>query len=377
MFQLEIVTKDSGLKTLLQEICEEIQREETDLILEFHFLDDLDLKMNKQTRKKSLLFWDIHIPLPESFDLNWVILGEFYNHLLPELPSLPLWWGALDVKWPWELLKKQIQELIRRKDEQQSTEELLDEMGEMSKRVQDLLGPLRTNLDQVKELHLEKSPLRKMQLKGVSLYSKYKTGEKPGGEFFDIVVKQETLLLYLSSTDTYLLSALMISEFGHIAKQKNFSEENLGQAVRRIRHNLSQFAASKARVDLLLMKLCLKTLELDIYSWGEFAIVDQGGPILLGQRYPIDENFMEIVHTKTRVHPGQRPLILSSGLMKNMKYLDQEEKFLKEITPHFEKTPEQMMNHLFFLLTKKLKKRFLYDASGLLFKVNKNVLYKV
>jgi hypothetical protein len=129
-----------------------------------------------------------------------------------------------------------------------------------------------TELQRVRKIHEKLVPLRESDLKGVHLSAKFAAGESAGGEFFDYVKIGQELIFVASSTNSYVITSLVLNNFERLKNKKEFSLENfvnsLHQDLRGSGFNLA--SGSKDKLELLLFRLDLKKLTMSGNMFGDF-----------------------------------------------------------------------------------------------------------
>lgn len=221
-----------------------------------------------------------------------------------------------------------------------------------------------------KKLNQKKYPVRKQQIRGLSISSQHRTGKGPGGEFFDFISYGNYLVFFLTSTHSYRDSSEMIQEFISLKEHNHYSPERIQEFFKSINEKYSN-----KNISALLMIFDLRDYSLEGHNLGESAIYNRKKIIA-----PHNQDFLQDDNHKKnqfsyKLKRGSSIQVLSPGFIKELNNTDTKDpKDL--ISP--KKKQGQTSTDLFFQLSEKVgKKRSKHDFSTIEFEVGQNALILV
>jgi len=256
--------------------------------------------------------------------------------------------------------------------------EKMNEVKSLSMKLNALVSQNLSELHRIKRLHERLVPLRSEKLKGLSIYSKFAAGESAGGEFFDTVVREREILVLLASSKSYIASSAILGHFEELRTKSDFNLANLEQFVTALSYELKKLQIDE--VELLLLSFDMNNMQVQGYNFGETTLWLGDQLINKTNDLAINPMFIEKAEIKLKLNRGDKLLVRSSGLFRNLKdtiYTSEEQwrNFLKTTAA---KSPQEFMSELFYQLKKDLKTDFLKtDASAILIEVDKNAILQV
>lgn len=254
----------------------------------------------------------------------------------------------------------------------------MSEVRALSVKLNALVSQNLAELHRLKRLHERLVPLRGEKLKGLSIHSKFAAGESAGGEFFDTVAREREVLILLASSRSYIASSAILGHFEDLRAKTSFNLESLEHFVTSLSYELKKLQVQE--VELMLMSMDLKTMEVKGYNFGGATIWKDGQAINKVNELEINPNFVEKAFVEFRLGRGERALIRSSGLGRNLSETDYASKerwaeFLKGVNT---RSAQDLMTELFFQLKKNRHTDFLKtDASAILIEVDQNAIVQV
>lgn len=258
---------------------------------------------------------------------------------------------------------------------------------------QDLDQTLRLNdleLMKVKKLHESLVPRRLFRHKGVSVHCKYGPGMGVGGsEYFDLFARGNQILLFLSSTTSYLASHLFLSRFSELQlllqerKSIEINHEFISDFISKLENELLALvkqSEQEIRSEVFLGLIDLKELSFHSYNWGGTELVyDQSHTAFPPpNNYPVSAAFIDQAHSCQKLDRDSKLMILSPGLNANWQ-LGQMGKTPKDFLMGVStKSSYDILHEMFFEMKKNTKDDSLtYDASLIIIEVGKNVIMQV
>lgn len=223
----------------------------------------------------------------------------------------------------------------------------------------------KVELSRVKEIHDRLVKVRTDKFNEITVLSKFRAGEKSGGEFFDLVESNKTFLYVQAGSNNYITTSLILSELEMIKMQKD--KKDLHSLSLDFEQNvLRHLDDDKKQVSYCLIYIDLKNLSIECRFRGEGFLFH-------------NEKLIEFKNvSQLKLRSNDRIFQISNGFMKN----------IREINPHFKikETFEEMsdqddkkiLNEFFYELTKNKTGMFLsYDSFMSVIEFTANKLYSV
>lgn len=222
----------------------------------------------------------------------------------------------------------------------------------------------KSELTKIKDLHDRFVKVRVDQLKGAVLTSKFMAGEKSGGEFFEIIQKDQEILFIQAGSDSYIISSMILGEIEALKEKSSAVSLHVqaDQFQKIITHHASE---NKAELTYCIMSLNLKNLQATFNVKGSGHIFYQGE--LLSFDQPI----------KLNLKPKDRLSIISQGAMRNWGFLSKlsTQKFFEN---NQAMNTRDLINEFFFEVSRNKAGNFLiYDALLAVVEIEENVLYQL
>lgn len=240
----------------------------------------------------------------------------------------------------------------------------------------DLLTRSLIELERIKEIHRKMVPIRSGSNNGINYFSKFASGESPGGEFFNFNNKNLENMFFFSNADSYLTSNLVLSAY----EKFDFEEFNLNNFKKFIESiEADKLDLSKNKLELLMASIDRKNLTIEGYNFSSCRIFlsdEIKMPSTILNSIP-PENLKDS-YFSFKIGRGERLYIFSSGYIRNMeKYYPDFE--ISSLLKKVNKLPAgDALNEFFFQLKRKVVGKFpFYDSSIIIIEVDKNVLFQV
>ena len=221
----------------------------------------------------------------------------------------------------------------------------------------------KSELLKVKDLHDHFVKIRRDQLKGVSLSSKFMVGEKSGGEFFEIIQNDQEIIFIQAGSNSYLLSSIILSEIEAFKEKLGANlQSQLEEFKNKITHHASE---NNAELTYCMMVLNLKNLQATFSLKGMGYIFYQGELISFEQ--PL----------KLQLKPSDRLCVISQGSIKNWELLSKitTKKFLID---NQNMVTKDLINEFFFEVSRNKKGNFLiFDALMAVVEIEDHIIYQL
>lgn len=245
------------------------------------------------------------------------------------------------------------------------------------KSIEDILETLSDKMGQelkrVKSLHEKLVNFRSEEFKGVKVTSKFASGEKPGGEFFDVVKTAKGPIFLLSSSNSYISSSIVMAQMEIFYQEKTFSSEVVNRFVSGLEKEFLGLGLDLSDTGIFVAELELATMKVKTFSFGGVQAYLGNTKISQSQRLKIPFDNNESYYGDFRLERSDRYIILSPGLIKNM------DKGIESKLPQLiGEGARDFLTKTFFELKKNRSGSFLeYDASAIYFEVDKNAILQV
>jgi hypothetical protein len=258
------------------------------------------------------------------------------------------------------------------------SEDFNQDLSKLNNQVAGLLERVGTELERVKGIHKAFVPVRKTDVRGLHFQTKFLTGLKSGGDFFDIIEEKNQLTLLMSSVNKYSASSILLSHFLEIKQLNEITPEVIEKMIDNISNDYqSANTNDDLEMGLLCLTINLKSFEMKGYSYGDFRIVYEDGTIVKTKVANVDGNKKDIAKIDCKMKRDNRVLILSPGVSKNWAIKNSDNIDLR-IQKFFKYGQDEILNELFYDLKRDDIEKFLdYDSSAVYMEINNNALFSV
>ena len=251
----------------------------------------------------------------------------------------------------------------------------------MTKDLDTVLEQSLSDLQRIKKIHERIVPIRQESAKGLTITSKFGAGESAGGEFLDIVKSEKECLILLSSSQSYVVSSIVLTHFEYFRDKEHFSLEDIQKFLRELSSDLADrdfFDNDDRILDSFIARVDLNMLNIEGYSFGDFEIMRTSGNKLSGNDLPFNEMFFEKTYFSSRLERGEKLLVVSPGLKRNLED-ELPKRTLASVVSNFDKLKaRQVINELFYQLKKDATGDFLaHDATAIHIEVDQNVIVQI
>lgn len=261
-----------------------------------------------------------------------------------------------------------------------------EDLRELASDINLILQKVEREMERVKKLHSDLMPKRYQDFKGLHLLSKFASGESLGGEFFDLAEINHKMLFFLSSSNSYLTSTLILNSFNDLKTKDDINLEDLKNVITGINNELNILGQTKKKkkinLELMIGLINLKNLKLEGYNFGQntFVSVDQKNTksIIGANEFPVDINFEKQSYFDIKLERGAIGYFVSSGVKKNCQDYLRGQDYLQFIAKHTNLYKEDMLQEVFFELRKERDNEFLErDATMIYLQVDPSMIVEV
>jgi hypothetical protein len=237
---------------------------------------------------------------------------------------------------------------------------------------------VQQQLQKIKFLHEIMTPKRVANIRGLSIYSKFNVGEQSGGEFFDVLMLNKKLMIFLSSCHSYLFSSLILKQITYLKKLKEFHPHELKLFVTHLYHEVMRSFRpdqDSLNIHLLVGIIDTKTLLFEGLNFGMGIGFSDQQRMISANDFTLHESFHEKAEFSFTLTRGEKMIFLSPGVHLNTQGLIEGRPLVRFLQNFLSGPPQETLNELFLQLKKRSTQSFLpYDASAILIEVGQNVL---
>jgi hypothetical protein len=240
----------------------------------------------------------------------------------------------------------------------------------------------KLELQKIKSLHEKIVPLRSENVKGIKILSKYAAGQSSGGDFFDIIKSDKSIVFLLFSSSSYISSTVVLSEFEKISKGMQITVDGLEKFVYQCHQSIKELGAEEVQgrhlLDIFIGMINLNNYKFEGYNFGSIRLLSPKNCVSSND-FPLDKAFRDKAFFSINLTAEHKYFILSPGVGANSDGIighKSVEKFCLE--DGMVTRSEDFINETFFQLKKKLNGGFLkYDCSSIVIEVPKNIIKSV
>ncbi|MCK5073367.1 MAG: hypothetical protein KAQ98_08090 [Bacteriovoracaceae bacterium] len=239
-----------------------------------------------------------------------------------------------------------------------------------------------SELQRIKNLHEQIVPVRSDNIKGVKLLSKYAAGEKPGGDFFDLIHGNQEFTLLLTSSSSHVISSIVLAHFEALKQKKNPGLQEIEQFIQDVESELKTLELlkdKKERLNFFLGRFDLKKFEVEGFLFGKFELISsETKKYFAGNEYPFGIGFLNQAKINISLERGEKIIILSPGIRYNANDLLGNKDMVCFVRELLALEGKEVLTELYYQLQKDQTNEFMrYDASAIFIEVDKNVIMQV
>jgi hypothetical protein len=261
------------------------------------------------------------------------------------------------------LLANQLQFFCTLLQEQQM---LQKHMMEFSQELEQVMETAQWEVSRAKRIHEILTPKRTEDIKGVTFYSKYASGQGGGAEFFDLHHAGNRAFMIMVSSASYLISSSLLGVLNN-HKSREFDVASFMADARADIAAINGQKKKMSSVDLMVLELDFTDLSLKSHGdHGSKFLSLQKGPAALkvGGVYKLDR--------------GEKFIVFSSGFIFNWKDGDHKEDLPTLVKSHQNLGAPELATELFFNLRHRFAgKGFKRDATVVMMEVKRHGMHQV
>lgn len=255
-----------------------------------------------------------------------------------------------------------------------------EDLEDVGSNIDELVKYTLEELQRVKKLHEKLVPMRKEEVKGLNLFSKFAAGESSSSEFYDLVKGDQELIILMTNAGSYMVSSMILDHFEELKGLSHFSKDNLLKFVNNLKVELtaSSLPDSRKRLEMMVLRIDLKTLRIEGYNFGGQDLITNKEQYKLGNGSIVTTGDPDSCFFEIRLDRGEKLALLSPGVKSNSNGIIDGRDYVGFVKDQFSSSPKEAMNEIFFQLKRFTKSSFLQDdASIILLEVDSNVIVQV
>lgn len=251
------------------------------------------------------------------------------------------------------------------------------EFSLVGKNLNKLVASSLSEVDRLRKLHSRIVSLRSEEIKGLKITSKFTSGTASGGEFFDMIVGEGKMLVFLSSSSSYVTTSIILTHIDILRSSKKFEPQELSKFVETILKELSKDSGDLG-LELAFLVIDNKNLKMDIYNFGHSMLIGEKTIVASDNENIINsENFQDFCHS-IQLERDQKYLFVSPGFTKMTAGIINNLPVLEFFKGQVSKDGSDILNEIFFHLKKNTESTFLKrDVSALVIEVQQNVMVQI
>ncbi len=261
----------------------------------------------------------------------------------------------------------------------------VNDLEKLGNKFDETIVEMQKQLNRVKDFHREFAPKRFEEIRGIEFYSKFLAGLHSGGEFFDLIRIGSSILIFLSSTSSYITSGVILKHYTEIKNWESSNLEKIKKFISDLELDLSEVIKKNEKKSgfknqLLIANLDLNTLNMVGYNFGNCSwVTNVKNPTHLPQNdFPIGKSFCDSTFFEYKLRRSEKLLFVSPGLKKDFEELLPRENIYEIFKNSLHLSSIDLINEIYYQLKKENSSDFLsYDASAILIEVQNDIITQV
>jgi hypothetical protein len=284
--------------------------------------------------------------------------------------------GVIDSHLNQNILVQQISNL---EEFIKSNDQLKSQLISLNMELNEIIGGVEDQLYRVKRAYENNAPRRLEEFQGFRIYSKYAAGDDMGGEFFDLLAKENKIFVMMSATSSYLASSSILQLFTELKALEEITQDDERDFINKVKEqveSLSESQGKEVRAQLLTCILDLNTLEMQGHVFGNFKVISSDVKNNREFSSSIALDF-EQAKFKRKIQRGERIMLCSPGFVMN--WIGFNPKFMiEELVTNKKIKVLDILDEIYFQLKKDAVDGFLKsDASSIIMEVQDNVMLEI
>ncbi len=232
-------------------------------------------------------------------------------------------------------------------------------------------------LGRIKKIYEIQTPLRKLKSKGVEIVSKYSVGEDRSSEYFDFHKSDNKISIFMTKTNSYLASALMMKIFQEEKDQGLFGEKKQLLFLKTLREEVNELLASDdIKTQILIAELDLSTFNIKGFNLGSFRFVSSHHNEFETRHLNLNSEFDSSLF-EIQLNRSERLLIHSQGFERSWSQKNNTG-LIEDILTDKKLNSQEILDELFFKVKQGRQNSFTdYDCSVIYVEVSKNAILKI
>lgn len=272
-----------------------------------------------------------------------------------------------------------VQQIVNLENFVKTNNQLKSQLISLNMELNEVIGGVEDQLLRVKHAYEKVAPRRLEKFQGFKIYSKYAAGDDLGGEFFDLLAKEDKVFVMMSATSSYLASSSILQTFAELKKEKTITKKVEEAFILKVQSQIEELAASQAReikAQIMTCILNIKTLEIQGHVFGNFKVMSSNTKHNVEFTNSLSMEF-EQVRFKRKIKRGERIMLCSPGFLVNWASLNPNF-MIEELMMNKKVKVLDILDEVYFQLKKDTTSGFLKsDASAIIMEVQENAVLQV
>ena len=235
-------------------------------------------------------------------------------------------------------------------------------------------------LERIKKIHKKMVPIREEKLKNLYICSKFSAGLSAGGEFFDMIKKEEEVLIVLSSFKSYLGTSIILKNLEVLRESKKITDELIEDFLEEIANDCRDVdiidSEDHELFEFDLLHINLNKMSLTAHHFGKAQGLVNDQFLFDANKLIVNENNFETSKTRSSFLHGDRFFYISPGATAELS--DSDIDIRKIIKKCSDVSITETLNEFMYHLKKNSTNDFLKNDSSLIFfEVNKNAIIEM
>jgi len=201
----------------------------------------------------------------------------------------------------------------------------VNDLEKLGNKFDESIVEMQKQLNRVKDFHREFAPKRFEEIRGIEFYSKFLAGLSSGGEFFDLIRIGSSILVFISSTYSYITSGVILKHYSEIKNWESSNLDKIKKFIRNIEVDLAEVSKKSEKKtafknQILIANLDLNTLNMVGYNFGNCSSITnvKNASHLPQNDFPIAESFCDRTYFEYKLRRSEKLLFVSPGLKKGL-----------------------------------------------------------
>lgn len=177
----------------------------------------------------------------------------------------------------------------------------------------ELTSQIEREVERLQAWYQQQIPIREEKNDGLYLCSKHKSGNKPGGDFFETIDTGASLQIILTNTNSYILNARILEL---IMIYKHEEDQSINELLKSFVETQQHFNDSE--LNLTILEISKRDLSFSGFHFGKNDIYDPSNQLkILSNTFNVSEDYLDAASFSGKLSLGQRIILSSKGVLAN------------------------------------------------------------